>query len=150
MRNIDGPNGSASAGPTTYVLSLEAYGHDAHVALSQARRSGTAAVQRVLARTHTPGLLTREMPWCAELVGRDTRYQPQYQRMTSQVSYVDANGVGSRGVYFYYHLRSGPIYAVFAHESWRRSRHYHLTVSDGGDPVEVGIKEVSQWLDGIR
>lgn len=70
-------------------------------------------------------------PWVAEITGRDPRYQYSRKFLDGQKDYSEANSIGSRGVYVYYHLEPGRIYEVNDLATWRRTDRYFCRVEDG-------------------
>lgn len=84
-------------------------------------------------------------PWVAEILAHRGGRWYERQFLDGQKDYSEANSIGSRGVYLYFHLREGRIYEVHELQSWRRSRRYFCTVS-GGDVVEMSADEVQAAL----
>lgn len=83
--------------------------------------------------------------WCAEITGLDQRYGFERRFLSPNVSYIDANSIGSRGVFAYYNLREGQIYEVSSPLSWKRTDRYFCRV-DGSSLVRMSRKEVDEWL----
>lgn len=84
-------------------------------------------------------------PWVAELTGwRGGRWFDR-EFLDGQKDYSEANGIGSRGVYVYYHLSEGCLYEVKDLLSRGRDRRYFCTVSDG-QLVEMDLDEVQTAL----
>ncbi len=70
-------------------------------------------------------------PWVAEITGPDPRYRLARKFLDGRKDYSEANSIGSRGVYVYYHLEPGRIYEVNDLATWRRTDRYFCRVEDG-------------------
>lgn len=83
--------------------------------------------------------------WCAEIVGTHPKYRFERRFLAGNVSYIESNGSGSRGVYAFYNLENGKCYEVKEPASWSRSDRYFLLV-ESDEAKRVTAEEVSQWL----
>lgn len=84
-------------------------------------------------------------PWVARItgVGPDGRLEREF--LDGQKDFSEANGIGSRGVYYYYHLHPGSVYEVQEILSWTKERRYFCRV-DGGKVVEISRTEAMNTL----
>lgn len=80
-------------------------------------------------------------PWVAEIVGEHDHYGLDRRFLDGQKDFSEANSIGSRGVYLYYHLREGHIYEINDVVSWSKADRYFAMVCDGG-LVRMGEEEV--------
>lgn len=85
-------------------------------------------------------------PWVAEIVGRDGMGQLQRQFVSGQKDYTHADRVGSRGVFFFYHLTPGHIYEVNSHPEWKRHDHYLCRVRHDGHIVKITPEDACQLI----
>lgn len=83
--------------------------------------------------------------WCAEIIGRSGRYRWERSFLRGQKDYSEANSVGSRGAYIYYHLEEGKVYEVKAPRTWRKTDRYFVRI-EGGEPIEMTDAEVETWM----
>lgn len=77
------------------------------------------------------------MPWVAEIVGTSERFGLRREFLKFDKDFEEANSQGSRGVNAVFVLESGKAYEVFERTSWRGSRRYFVTVSAGGEIIEL-------------
>lgn len=75
-------------------------------------------------------------PWVAEIVGVNENGRPERRFLDGQKDFSEANGIGSRGVYYYYHLLPGRTYEVREILSWTKDRRYFCRV-EGDRIIEV-------------
>lgn len=81
-------------------------------------------------------------PWVAKITMDGDQIKRTFLR--GQKDYSEANSVGSRGVYLYFHLEMG-LYDVFSLETWKRSRRYFLKVEESGETKELEKEEAITW-----
>jgi hypothetical protein len=125
-------------------IKIERIGDDA--------RAGMELWRRVLNDACGPGIgdvVIGRMPsraWCAEITGPDPRFGFARAFLKPNISYLQANGVGSRGVFAFYNLEEGCIYEVSSPQSWKRTDRYFCRVA-GGSLLRLEKKEVQGWLN---
>jgi hypothetical protein len=68
--------------------------------------------------------------WVARITGLDKRYGFRREFIRGQTDYSQANSIGSRGVFIWYHLADSGLYEIKAPQSWRSSRRYFARVVD--------------------
>lgn len=93
--------------------------------------------------SHTKGF---RRPWVAEITGLDPQYRYKRAFLSGQKDYSEANSIGSRGVYVYYHLEPGRVYEVNELVTWTRTRRYFCRV-EHGRIVEMGREEALACVD---
>ena len=82
-------------------------------------------------------------PYVKEVISYDTEKDGFHLRnMTGRRDYSDSNGSGNRGVKAYFMLESGHYYKVKKQIAWTRCETSFVTVSDGGDIIEVDENDV--------
>ena len=91
-----------------------------------------------------PGLEAR----CSKIVAVEEGGRLVTQKMNSHRDYSNANGVGTRGVYDFYTLYPGNAYEIVAPQSWKRSDHYYLFITNEGEKVRMTYEEVIECLSG--
>lgn len=125
------------------TLKLEAVGDNIADHLQQIRRG--AELYRLPQRFRSALYMPSRRPWIAEIT--EWRGGRWYDRsfLKGQKDFSEANSVGSRGVYVYYHLREGEIYEVHELLTWKASRRYFCTVREG-QVVEMSTDEVQAAL----
>jgi hypothetical protein len=128
----------------TVTLKLEAIGDDA-VATLRACAWVDDFYRAVTGATCRSSLEGMRRPWVARVTGFDPQYRFARDFLRGQKDFSEANRVGSRGVYVYYHLLEGEIYHVHELLTWRKSRKYYCTVSDG-KLIELELEEVEAAL----
>lgn len=79
-------------------------------------------------------------PWVARITGVRSDGGLCREFIDGQKDFSEANGIGSRGVYYYYHLHPGAVYEVRELINWTRDRRYFCRV-DGGRIVEISRTE---------
>lgn len=145
--SVLGPRQAPQKPVTVVTLSIEAIGDDL---IQLFRRHGPD-----LAGTHIGPerrwrlLLEYERirghrPWVARVTGlrRDGSFERQF--LEGRKDYSQANSVGSRGIYYHYHLPPG-LYEVNHPETWKRCRRYFARVA-GGILSEITEEEVRRCL----
>jgi hypothetical protein len=90
----------------------------------------------------------KRRPWLAELAGVDERSRFVRVFLEPQVDYMEANGRGSRGVWFRWILSSGRRYEARYPAGWGVDAvtHRFLVVDDDGEVWDVTEEEVRGWL----
>lgn len=119
-------------------LKLECIGDDEN----QKLRALTQLAAKVIGECGALKLDLRK-PWVARIVGLDPKFGLARQFVKGEKCYLEANAVGSRGVFMHYELENG-IYDVHDLVSWSRSRRYFLRVA-GESSVEIEREEVMSW-----
>lgn len=126
----------------TTLLGLEAIGDDA----VQYNRLSVMKVRETLGNSFAEHVDARpRRPWVAEIIGRHPTYRYERRFLHGRKDYSRANGVGSRGVYLYYHLEPGRVYEVNELLSWSRSDRYFCQVV-GGRVERLDDDEVERCL----
>lgn len=89
-------------------------------------------------------------PWVALITGLNSKgyFVRQFER--GDTDYSRANSVGSRGVFRYYHLKSGRIYEVAERFNWRRQEQYFCRVNHEGDIVRLTRQQVLDVFQDAR
>lgn len=122
-------------------LKIEAIGDDTEMLVAHHASRLSQIVGRSLARAFTADIPRRS--WCAEIIGRDTRYGYQRVFLRCKKDYRESNSKGSRGIYKLYILESGDhIYEVSCPVSWRNTDRYFCRVSDDGDIVRLTESDI--------
>lgn len=80
-------------------------------------------------------------PWVAIIKGLHPDYGLEREFVDSIKDYAHANSVGSRGIYFCFHLYPGEIYEVRHFTSWKHEDRYFCHVW-GGRLIRLPNKEV--------
>lgn len=124
------------------TLRLESIGDDSRARLREYRRRKCDIDMKMLFRCLS---LEHRGPWVAEIVGIDGAGKPIRIFLWGQKSYRTSNGVGSRGVYFYYHLEPGKIYEVQAPRTWTRVDRFFCRHT-GEKMVKISAAEVAFCL----
>jgi hypothetical protein len=108
----------------------------------------------MLARTARQIGIDREMhrktrPWVAELLGLDDRHGYRRRFLKAKVDYSEANGAGTRGVWYYWLLESGKVYEARFRTSWSMNMHTRFVlVDDAGEIVDIPPTEIDDLLTG--
>lgn len=98
--------------------------------------------------THRSGA-SEAWPWVAELVGLCPTWGFRRYFLRPVTDASGANAKGTRGVWLHWNLRSGRIYeAKYLASPRARWTRRLLTVTDGGEVLDMNRQEVLQWLDG--
>lgn len=63
--------------------------------------------------------------------------------------YAKANSVGSRGVYEWFILESGCVYAVTAQVSWKATRLYFVQATERGEVLEISEEIAEEIVNKI-
>lgn len=100
--------------------------------------------ERIGQRTHFGP--DRSRPWVARITGLSAEYEYHREFLRAKQDWIDANSVGSRGVFFVWTLAEGQFYEAYRKTSQQLSERLFLTVTADGDVVEVEKEEVDQWL----
>lgn len=66
--------------------------------------------------------------WVAKITGKHSKFKYAREFIKPEKDYLLANGIGSRGVYFCYHLADG-IYEISSPRSWKRTDRYFAKVT---------------------
>jgi len=103
------------------TIRLESIGDDQRARMREFRRGRIDMRASDIVRA--AGLEHRG-PWVAEITGLDDAGRMAKRLLWGQKSYAEANGIGSRGVYFYYHLEPGRLYQVQVPRTWARVERY--------------------------
>jgi hypothetical protein len=82
-------------------------------------------------------------PWVARIVGLDSKFEFARKFVKGEKCYLEANSVGSRGVFMHYELDDG-VYDVYELVSWIRSRRCFMRVTSE-TAVEIERGEVLLW-----
>jgi hypothetical protein len=87
-------------------------------------------------------------PWVAEIVGPDDRYGWRRRFLSHKADYRQANGGGTRGVWFWWTLESGRVYEAKYRTTWSLSSimQRFLTVDDDGEIKDLTEDEVREWM----
>lgn len=85
-------------------------------------------------------------PWVARITGLEQDGRLKREFLDGQKDFSEANGIGSRGVYYYYHLHPGAVYEVRELINWTRERRYFCRV-EHGRIVEMGREEALACLN---
>lgn len=93
---------------------------------------------------HTYGPSRR--PWVARITAVDPAGRFEREFLDGQKDFSEANSIGSRGVYYYYHLRPGEVYEVRELVNWTKERRYFCCV-EGGRIVEMSREEALACLN---
>jgi hypothetical protein len=94
-------------------------------------------------QTCIPGIKPRQ--WVAEVVGFDMWSGFKREFLKGKKDYLNANSVGSRGVYVYYILEPHKVYDVKQPMTWSTDNRYYCEVVDG-EIIRLSESEVSQCL----
>lgn len=116
------------------TLKLEAIGDDVTQQVRALER-----IERALGYRQDGSAARR--PWVAEIIGEHDHFGLERHFLQGQKDYSEANSIGSRGVYLYYHLREGGIYEINELVSWGRTDRYFAMVC-GDELVRMGEEEV--------
>lgn len=116
-------------------LKLECIGDDENQKLRALTRLAARAIGECSAFK-----LDLRKPWVAKIVGTDPKFGLARQFVKGEKCYLEANAVGSRGVFMHYELDDG-IYDVYDLVSWSRSRRYFLRVTEES-AIEIEREEV--------
>lgn len=128
---------------TVVTLKLEAIGDNIADHVQQIRRGAEA--YRLPKRYIEAMVLPARRPWVAEIAGfKGSNFEREF--LDGHKDFSEANGVGSRGVYYYFHLREGRIYEVRELTSWKRDRRFFCSVVDGA-VVELDCDELEALLN---
>ncbi len=85
-------------------------------------------------------------PWLAELIRPCPTFGYVREFVDAKVDYTRANSAGTRGVWFWWTLESGRFYETRYPVSWTRRAHRFLTVTSGGDVVDISEDEIrARW-----
>lgn len=134
---------------TTVTLKLEAIGDDVVQAYRAWRRQGgplSGRLQSGLERLGAYNRKTRQhnkppVPWVAEVrIAPNGDLERNFLR--GQKDYAEADHIGWRGVYVYFHLCSGRTYEVNDVARPKRSRRYFCRVVDGR-VKEIAFEELA-------
>lgn len=133
--------------PIVVTLSIEAIGDDLHQLF---RRFGPDLAGTHISPERKIRLLLEyhqrrgHRPWVARITGllRDGTLERRF--LDGRKDYSQANSVGSRGIYYHYHLPPG-LYEVNHPEIWKRCRRYFARVA-GGVLSEIPEEEVRRCL----
>lgn len=85
-------------------------------------------------------------PWVARIKGTHPVFKLDREFLPGHLDFSEANSVGSRGVYKYFHLEEGGVFEVYERLSWRRDARYFCTVTDG-KIVELDRSEVKEYAE---
>lgn len=89
-----------------------------------------------------------ERPWVAEITGRDSKYGLARVFVAPKHDYRQANGRGTRGVWFWWTLESGRIYETHYRETWNGGfTRKFIRVTTAGEIEGVRREEVERWLN---
>lgn len=83
--------------------------------------------------------------WCAQVVGVDNNGGFKRKFLKANVSYIDSNKLGTRGVYCYFNLEENCVYEVSAPLSWRERTRYFLLCANGV-ATRISREEVLSWF----
>lgn len=126
------------------TLKLEAVAdHLAEMAMQVRKRPQLRSRIPVRLWKYTYGPIRR--PWVARITGISPDGKLEREFIEGQKDFSEANGIGSRGVYYYYHLRPGDVYEVQEILSWTKERRYFCRV-EGGRVVEISRIEATSAL----
>lgn len=121
-----------------YAIKLEAIGHG-H------KWAGYTAARLATRFGFADDLRKQDLPWAAEITGACARFGLVRKFIKAHVDYSDANGVGSRGVMYYFALEVGRPHEIYALTSWKgRDRYFAMPAEDG--IRRMTREEVDEWL----
>lgn len=83
--------------------------------------------------------------WCAEITGTDPKYRFARRFLAANVSYREANSVGSRGVFAFYNLENGKLYEIKEPVSRARTDRYFAIV-ENNQLQRITEAEATEWL----
>ena len=132
------------------VLGLEEIGADSnHRAAVDFSRGGSAPARSAVDTANLRRVvryLNRPKPWVARITARDARFGFVREFLDGQRDYADANSLGSRGVFRWYHIEEGFVVEVNSPVSWKHADRYFAR-SERGQLVRMTREEVDAWLD---
>lgn len=88
----------------------------------------------------------RQLPWVAQITGRDRKYGLKREFVRGQKDYTEANSVGSRGVFVLYILEKCRIYEVAKLTKWNKPERYFFRLDEDGIEVKLTGAEVAACL----
>jgi hypothetical protein len=93
---------------------------------------------------------SRKPPWVAEILDFDDfgNYRFIREFVDPMVDYTRSNSVGSRGIYYYFHLFPGKLYEISGYETWEKNYRYFARVYDG-QLIEMTKEEAIVWLSNF-
>lgn len=127
------------------VLKLESIRDDAIDKLRHYRR-GRVRMGRQEAEG-AAGVLGRR-PFVKQVTGADHAGRPTKKPVPGRKSYMAANAIGSRGVYYWWTLPHGGCFQIQEATSRKKARRYYVIVVDG-EIHEITEKEAALYGAGI-
>jgi hypothetical protein len=127
------------------IVGIEAIGDDYRHRLSTQRWTDGIGRSAVAAAKELARYEGRPKAWVARILGTDLKFAFQREFLRGKKDYAEANGTGSRGVYWWYELPEGDIYEVSAPQSWSRADRY-FALSTRGQLVRMELDEVIEWF----
>lgn len=86
--------------------------------------------------------LNGKAPWVAKITGLTENGKFSRNFLRGSTDYTYANNSGSRGIYRWYHLRSGRVYEIANRQSWKEMERYFCCVTEDGEIVRMTGQEV--------
>lgn len=85
--------------------------------------------------------------WCAKLIGikNNDIFLIKKELLKPNISYLEANGTGSRGVHAFYNLENNNFYEINDPISWKKDHHYFCKI-ENNTLTEIILKEVFECL----
>lgn len=83
--------------------------------------------------------------WVSEITDFDKKFKYKRVFVNGQWDYSEANSIGSRGIFVYYHLEENKIYDVKSQTSWNNFDRYFCQIKNG-EIVKITEKEVDEWV----
>lgn len=88
---------------------------------------------------------TPSSAWCAEITGLHPKFKFERKFLKGNRSYVNANRVGSRGVFDYFNLENGKLYEVSSPVSWKNIDRYFCRI-ENDELIRMDSDEVLKCL----
>ena len=92
----------------------------------------------------------KKPPWVAKIIDFDTFGNFTFERefLKPMVDYSRSNSVGSRDIYYYYHLYENNMYEIFEHSSWKHTSRY-FAIIQGHNLIKKEKKDAILWISNI-
>lgn len=126
------------------ALKLELFGDDQRQRMRLALLPLRALTKDLAGALHDHLYCGPPMPWVAAVVGLDDRYGLERRFLRGRKDYLQANSIGSRGIYLWYTLEPG-LYEINEQVSWRGWDRRFEVVDQSGSRRRLTREEALAW-----
>jgi hypothetical protein len=104
-------------------------------------------------RIRNPKTITnngKSRAWCAKIVFAQNESIYIFKRiyLNANISYLESNSVGSRGVFAFYNLEEGNVYEVNSPLNWKHDDRYFCRI-ENNELIRMTKQEVLEWLKNL-